>query len=38
MVCCFASWLLVILMHGDDVMGVLAGWLVHFLVVVDFDA
>ena len=34
----FTSWSLVILMHGDGVMGGLGGWLVYFLVVGDLDA
>ena len=34
----FTSWSLVILMHGDGVMGWLGGKLVYFLVVGDFDA
>ena len=34
----FESWLLVILMHSDGVMGGLGGWLVYILVVGDFDA
>ena len=34
----FTSWLLVILMLGDGVMGGLDSWLVCFVVVSDFDA